>query len=168
MEAPARRGAGRRRRVTDRAVARAARRWSSAGDPDRWRTAMTAPPPARPGLMALYAFNLEIARAPWVTSEAMLAEIRLRWWLDAIGEIYDGAAPRRHEVVAPLAEVIRGVGPAAAAVRGDDRGAARPTPRRGRMPTGRRSSSTSAHTAGHLMELAARHLGRRGGAAGGA
>ena len=60
---------------------------------------MAAPPPAaRPGLMALYAFNLEIARAPWVASEPMLAEIRLRWWLDAIAEIYDGRPPRRHEV----------------------------------------------------------------------
>jgi phytoene/squalene synthetase len=43
------------------------------GDPDRWRTAMLAPVAKRPGLMALYAFNLEIARAPWVTREAILA-----------------------------------------------------------------------------------------------
>ena len=48
--------------VTDAAVAGLVER----GDPERWRSAMTAPPAARPGLMALYAFNLEVARAPWV------------------------------------------------------------------------------------------------------
>ena len=68
---------------------------------------MAAPPAARPGLMALYAFNLEIARAPWVASEPGLAAIRLRWWHDAVAEIYDGQAARRHEVVEPLAEAIR-------------------------------------------------------------
>ena len=36
----------------------------------------------------------------------MLAEIRLRWWTDAIGEAYDGAVTRRHEVVGPLAAAI--------------------------------------------------------------
>ncbi|WP_111430421.1 squalene/phytoene synthase family protein [Rhodobacteraceae bacterium DSL-40] len=76
-------------------------------DADRWRAASLAAPEARAGLMALHAFNIEIARAPWVASEPLLAEIRLRWWTDAIEEIYAGAAPRRHEVVEPLAEVIR-------------------------------------------------------------
>ena len=49
------------------------------GDPDRWRTAMTASEAARPGLLALYAFNLELARAPWVASEPLLAAIRLQY-----------------------------------------------------------------------------------------
>ena len=120
-----------------------------------------APEAARPGLMALYAFNLEIARAPWVASEPMLAEIRLRWWLDALAEIYDGVAPRRHEVVEPLAAAVRAARPAAAAVRGDDR----------RAPGGRRAGPLADraavdlyldHTAGHLMELAARAPRRRG------
>ncbi len=77
------------------------------GDPDRWRTVSAAPEEKRAGLMALYAFNLEIARAPWVASEEMLAQIRLQWWTDAIEEIYAGKSPRRHEVVEPLARVIR-------------------------------------------------------------
>lgn len=76
------------------------------GDPDRFMSAMTAAPDQRDALFVLYAFNLEIARAPWVTAEAMIAEMRLQWWLDAIGEIYDGGAVRKHEVVTPLAEVI--------------------------------------------------------------
>lgn len=63
------------------------------GDPDRWRSAMTAPAPRRAGLMALYAFNLEVARAPWVASEPLMVEIRLQWWLDALAEIFDGVPP---------------------------------------------------------------------------
>ena len=58
------------------------------GDPDRFRAAMTAAPDQRGRLMVLYAFNLEVARAPWVASEPMLAEMRLQWWADAIAEIY--------------------------------------------------------------------------------
>jgi len=76
------------------------------GDPDRFLSAMTAGPKARGGLMVLYAFNLEVARAPWVTAEAMIAEMRLQWWADAIEEIYAGGTVRRHEVVTPLAELI--------------------------------------------------------------
>jgi hypothetical protein len=57
--------------------------------------------------MVLYALNLEVARAPWVTKEAMIAEMRLQWWADAIDEIFDGKEPRKHEVVTPLAELIR-------------------------------------------------------------
>ena len=75
--------------MTDAAVAALVER----GDPERWRSAMTAPPAARAGLMALYAFSLEIARVAWVASEPMLAEIRLRWWLDALDEIYAGRPP---------------------------------------------------------------------------
>ncbi|GHA43363.1 phytoene synthase [Amylibacter ulvae] len=77
------------------------------GDPDRFMSAMTAPIAARENLFVLYAFNLEIARAPWVTKEAMIAEMRLQWWLDAVEEIYAGGDVRRHEVVTPLVDVIR-------------------------------------------------------------
>ncbi len=76
------------------------------GDPDRFLSAMTAPPSDRAALMVLYAFNLEVARAPWVTKEAMIAEMRLQWWLDVIEEIFEGKPPRKHEVVTPLAELV--------------------------------------------------------------
>ena len=145
--------------MTDAAVAALVER----GDPERWRTAMTAPPAARPGLMALYAFNLEVARAPWVASEAMLAEIRLRWWLDALAEIYDGQAPRRHEVVEPLAAVIgaadlpRRLFEEMVAARAAD-AVPEPLADRGAVDL------YIDHTAGHLMELAARSLGAEGAA----
>jgi 15-cis-phytoene synthase len=76
------------------------------GDPDRHATARLAGDRAS-RLFALYAFNLEVARIPSVVSEPLLGEIRLQWWRDAVAEIFDGAPPRRHEVVTPLAETIQ-------------------------------------------------------------
>ena len=76
------------------------------GDPDRFRFAMAAPVSARAVLFPLYAFNVEVARAPWVTKEPMIAEMRLQWWRDALGEIADRGIVRRHEVVTPLAQVL--------------------------------------------------------------
>jgi phytoene/squalene synthetase len=77
------------------------------GDPDRFLAAMAAPATARARLFPLYAFNLEVARAPWVTAEPLIAEMRLQWWRDALAEIAAGATPRAHEVTQPLAEVLR-------------------------------------------------------------
>lgn len=76
------------------------------GDADRFLAAMAAPPAARAVLFPIYAMNVEISRAPWVTAEPMIAEIRLQWWRDALAEIAAGQAPRRHEVVEPLAQVL--------------------------------------------------------------
>lgn len=76
------------------------------GDPLRFRTAMLAPVAQRGALFALYAFNVEVSRAPWVTSEAMIAEMRLQWWRDVLEEIANGAPVRRHEVATPLSEAI--------------------------------------------------------------
>ena len=131
------------------------------GDADRWRTVMAAPPDRRAGLLALYAFNLEIARAPYVASESMLAEIRLRWWTDAVAEIFAGAPPRRHEVVAPLAEAVAGgelpqeLFDGMIAARLFDAGDA---PFEGL--DGLRGYVDA--TSGNLMELAVRHLGASG------
>jgi phytoene/squalene synthetase len=77
------------------------------GDPVRFRAAMASPMAARRVLFPLYAFNLEVARAPWVTQEPMIARMRLQWWRDALAEIAAGGVVRRHEVVTPLALVIR-------------------------------------------------------------
>lgn len=77
------------------------------GDPDRFAAAMTAPMPGRGDLMVLYAFNLEIARAPWATAEPLIAQMRLQWWLDALDEIATGATVRAHEVATPLAALVR-------------------------------------------------------------
>ena len=76
------------------------------GDPERFRTVMAAPVDARAKLFPLYAFNVEVSRAPWITSEPMIAEMRLQWWRDALEEIRHGENVRRHEVVSPLAVVL--------------------------------------------------------------
>jgi len=74
-------------------------------DYDRYFAATFAPADIRRGLLALYAFNIEIASARERVSEALLGEIRLQWWRDAIGEIYDGSV-REHAVAAELADAI--------------------------------------------------------------
>jgi phytoene synthase len=76
-------------------------------DPDRFLTALFAPADRRDALLALYAFNHELARAREAAREPTLALIRLQWWREVVGwrESVDGAA-RRHEVATPLAQAI--------------------------------------------------------------
>ncbi len=70
-------------------------------DPDRFFTALFAPPARREALFTLYAFNHELARAREVVSEPMLALIRLQWWREVVL-----GTPKRHEVATPLAAMI--------------------------------------------------------------
>lgn len=76
------------------------------GDPDRFAATMAAPVAMRRILFPLYAFNLEIARAPWMSNEPLIAEMRLQWWHDVLEEIAAGGPVRRHEVATPLSEVL--------------------------------------------------------------
>lgn len=76
------------------------------GDPDRFLATMAAPPEARARLFPIYAFNVEVARAPWATEQPLIAEMRLQWWRDALEEIAEGRPVRRHEVTEPLAEAL--------------------------------------------------------------
>ena len=76
------------------------------GDADRFMAIMAAPVAARAKLFPLFAFNIEVSRAPWITQESMIAEMRLQWWRDALEEIKTGAQVRRHEVVSPLAAAL--------------------------------------------------------------
>jgi hypothetical protein len=76
------------------------------GDPDRFRAVMAAPAWARGQLLPLYAFNLEVARAPWLAQEPLVAEMRLQWWRDTLAE----PVPRAHEVAGPLHALIRDAG----------------------------------------------------------
>lgn len=76
------------------------------GDPDRFMAVMAAPSEARPLLFALYAFNVELARAPWASQESMIAEMRVQWWRDIGGEIAQGGPVRRHHVATPLGRLL--------------------------------------------------------------
>jgi len=75
-------------------------------DSDRYFSSLFAPPGQRKALIALYAFNLEIAKTRETVSEPMLGHIRLQWWRDALDGIYRGT-PRQHTVVLALGEVLK-------------------------------------------------------------
>ncbi|MGE0240984.1 MAG: phytoene/squalene synthase family protein [Parvibaculaceae bacterium] len=80
-----------------------------AGDKDRYLAALFAPDHLRPRLLALYAFNIEIARIRETVSEVMLGEIRLKWWHDAIEGLY-ASTRTGHPVIEALAPAVAEAG----------------------------------------------------------
>jgi phytoene synthase len=76
-------------------------------DRDRYLTTLFAPADRRGDLIALYAFNFEVAKTREVVREPLLGRIRLQWWRESIDAIYRGLPLRKHEVVEPLAAAIR-------------------------------------------------------------
>lgn len=83
-------------------------------DRARYLCALAAPRDKRDGLLALLAFDQEIARIPLVVSEPMLGKIRLQWWIDALPGITSDFPPG-HPVAQALsvhnfsAEDLRGL-----------------------------------------------------------
>lgn len=75
-------------------------------DQERFRATMAAPVPARDVLFPIHAFCLEVAKAPWLTKESMIAEMRLQFWRDVLQDKIDGKDSRAHEVARPLAGVL--------------------------------------------------------------
>jgi phytoene/squalene synthetase len=76
-------------------------------DRDRFLGALFAPAPARADLLALLAFDHELARTRTVTREPMLARIRLQWWREAVAEAAGTAKPRAQPIVESLSETVR-------------------------------------------------------------
>jgi phytoene synthase len=77
-------------------------------DPDRWLTSrFISDPQRRAAVVALYAFDHELARAEAATSNQMAAEIRLTWWGETISEAIAGRPVRRHPTAEALADVVR-------------------------------------------------------------
>src|SRR5213078_3229102 len=76
-------------------------------DRDRFLAALFAPEPQRRGLLALLAFDHELARARSVTREPMLARIRLEWWREAVAEAAGEGKPRAQPIVQSLSEIVR-------------------------------------------------------------
>jgi phytoene synthase len=72
-------------------------------DKDRFLASLFAPADRRPALMALYAFNVEVARVREHVHEALAGEVRLQWWRDALQE--QGEA-RANPVAAALLDAI--------------------------------------------------------------
>ena len=78
-----------------------------AADRGRFVAALFAPEPARRGLLALLAFDHELARSRTVTREPLLARIRLEWWREAAAEAAGAAKPRAQPIVESLSEIVR-------------------------------------------------------------
>src|SRR3979409_1401282 len=74
---------------------------------DRFLGALFAPEPVRSDLLALLAFDHELARTRSVTREPMLARIRLEWWREAVTEAAGTAKPRAQPIVESLRETVR-------------------------------------------------------------
>jgi phytoene synthase len=74
-------------------------------DHDRYLAALFAPADRRRALMALYAFNLEVAKVREVVSEPLIGRMRLQWWRERMDDIYAGSPPR-HEIATALAEAV--------------------------------------------------------------
>ncbi|MEJ8475989.1 phytoene/squalene synthase family protein [Roseibium algae] len=62
-----------------------------AQDRDRYLAALFADADVRPGLLALYAFNSEIARVRDLVSDPLPGEVRLQWWRDFLEGTEHGA-----------------------------------------------------------------------------
>jgi phytoene synthase len=93
------------------------RRIARSGDPDRALAALFAPRVGRADLLALYAFNVELARIAEQVSEPELGAIRLQWWREAVPRAAQGEATG-HPVADALGEAQRRHGLSAGAIAG--------------------------------------------------
>ena len=76
-------------------------------DPDRWMSSrFIADAALRADIIALYAFDHELARAPKVSSNPLIGEIRLTWWREALDEVFEGRPVRRHPTAEALAAAV--------------------------------------------------------------
>lgn len=76
-------------------------------DPDRWLSSrFIGDETKRADVVAVYAFDNELARAPKVASNALLGEIRLTWWREVLDEVFEGRIVRRHPTAQHLHAAI--------------------------------------------------------------
>jgi len=78
-----------------------------AADKDRFIASVFAPADKRPALHALYAFNVEVARAREAAREPLPGEIRLQWWRDVLLGERPGEASANPVASALLAVIER-------------------------------------------------------------
>jgi len=76
-----------------------------AADSDRYLASLFAPPARRAHLLALYAFNVEVAKVAETVSQPIMGEMRLEWWRETVEAIHAGT-PRSHPVAEALAEAV--------------------------------------------------------------
>lgn len=77
-------------------------------DPDRWLSSrFIGDARLRADVVAIYAYDHELARAPKVASNPLLGEIRLTWWREVLDEIYEDRHVRHHPTAQALADVVK-------------------------------------------------------------
>lgn len=79
-------------------------------DRGRYQTALFAPAAQRGVVNALHAFDMEVARIRDLVSEPLLGRIRLQWWRDSVGALFDGGVSAAHPVIEALAPSIEAGG----------------------------------------------------------
>jgi phytoene synthase len=76
-------------------------------DPDRWLSSrFIGDAAARADVVALYAYDHELGRAPRVASNPLMGEIRLTWWREVLDEAFEGRPVRHHPTAQALAAAI--------------------------------------------------------------
>ena len=58
-------------------------------DRARYQTTLFAPTALRGVVTALFAFDIEIAKIRDLVSEPLLGRIRVQWWRDSVGALFD-------------------------------------------------------------------------------
>lgn len=77
-------------------------------DPERWLASrFIADRVKRADVVALYAYDHELSRAPRVASTTLIAEIRLTWWREVLDEIYADRPVSAHPTARSLSEAVR-------------------------------------------------------------
>jgi len=77
-------------------------------DRDRFLTVLLAPAAARGDLLALYTFNVEIARIPEGVSEPILGRMKVQWWRDQLTAIGEGrGVPAGHPGAVALERLVK-------------------------------------------------------------
>ncbi len=61
-------------------------------DPDKYLALMTCDSQLKKIMFPIYALNVEISRIPYITSDRIIAEMRLQWWLDLLSS-FEGSGP---------------------------------------------------------------------------
>ena len=72
-------------------------------DRDRYLSVLYAPEAVRPALLALHGLDLELGQVVAGTTDAMIGEIRLAWWREALEGLDRGVVPAQ-----PLLGLIAG------------------------------------------------------------
>ena len=78
-----------------------------AADPDRWLSSRFVSDEAlRADLIALYAFEAELAAIPARVSQPLLAEMRFTWWAEQMDGVFAGEPRKGHPVLEALSAAV--------------------------------------------------------------